>query len=150
MFVAGAVWAREQDARKFSAEDQGSAASCHNCIGAGGYEDHDGSWVKCSCQREQDAREPSEPVRVQIAGRRSGKHSALADMIVERASARGVRVEFVEPDGEPSDAEVLAALNAYYGDYMLRPKTSLDDFRPPRTAKDMRTALLAAQAVRRG
>lgn len=32
-------------------EDQGPAANCHLCVGAGGYEDHDGTWVQCSCQR---------------------------------------------------------------------------------------------------
>ncbi len=29
----------------------GPAASCHLCVGAGGYEDHEGQWVDCSCQR---------------------------------------------------------------------------------------------------
>lgn len=32
-------------------EDQGPAAGCHLCVGAGGREDHDGVWVECSCQR---------------------------------------------------------------------------------------------------
>ncbi|GAA1148027.1 hypothetical protein GCM10009651_35930 [Microbacterium natoriense] len=49
-----------------------------------------------------------------------------------------------EPQGEPSDAQVLAALNAYYADYMIRPNKSLDDVRPPRTVQDMRAALKAA------
>ena len=31
--------------------DQGPAANCAYCVGAGGYEDHDGTWVECSCQR---------------------------------------------------------------------------------------------------
>ncbi len=33
-------------------EDQGPAASCAYCVGAGGYEDHDGAWIECSCQRD--------------------------------------------------------------------------------------------------
>ncbi|QPL15097.1 hypothetical protein SEA_HAUNTER_55 [Microbacterium phage Haunter] len=33
------------------ADALGPAASCHLCVGAGGYEDYDGNWVECSCQR---------------------------------------------------------------------------------------------------
>lgn len=40
--------------------DQGAAASCHLCVGAGGYEDHDGEWVECSCQRLEPQGEPSD------------------------------------------------------------------------------------------
>jgi hypothetical protein len=43
-----------------SAEDQGPAASCHLCVGAGGHEDHDGEWVECSCQRREPQGEPSD------------------------------------------------------------------------------------------
>lgn len=31
--------------------EYGPAASCHLCVGAGGYEGFDGEWVECSCQR---------------------------------------------------------------------------------------------------
>lgn len=37
--------------RTVQGEDQGPAAGCAYCVGAGGFEDHDGEWVKCSCQR---------------------------------------------------------------------------------------------------
>lgn len=46
-----------------SVEDQGPAASCHLCVGAGGYEDHDGLWVECSCQRAEPQVEPSDALR---------------------------------------------------------------------------------------
>lgn len=49
-----------------------------------------------------------------------------------------------EPQGEPSDAQVLAALNAYYADYMIGPNKSLGEVRPLRTVQDMRAALRAA------
>lgn len=53
-----------------------------------------------------------------------------------------------EPQGEPSDAQVLAALNAYYADYMVGPNRSLDEVRPPRMVQDMRAALRAAGGAR--
>lgn len=40
-------------------EDMGPAANCHLCVGAGGYEDHEGEWVECSCQRPTQG-EPSD------------------------------------------------------------------------------------------
>jgi len=36
----------------------GPAAGCAYCVGAGGYEDYDGEWRECSCQRSN--REPSD------------------------------------------------------------------------------------------
>lgn len=101
-------------------------------------------------------RGPIEPVHVQIAARKGGKHSALADMIVERANAKGVRVEFVTPDQEPSDAEVLAALNAR--ELSVRERSGSARYFNPApdlslfdegTVADTRAALIAAQEVRR-
>ena len=40
-------------------DEQGPAANCHLCVGAGGYEDYDGEWVECSCQRQPQG-EPSD------------------------------------------------------------------------------------------
>lgn len=48
-------WASEQAE---AIDRMGPAARCHLCVGAGGYEDHDGQWVECSCQRPD--REPSD------------------------------------------------------------------------------------------
>jgi len=42
------------DATEPPSEDMGPAASCHLCVGAGGYEDYDGGWVGCSCQRTRE------------------------------------------------------------------------------------------------
>ena len=39
------------DATEPPSEDVGPAASCHLCVGAGGYEDYGGEWAECSCQR---------------------------------------------------------------------------------------------------
>lgn len=41
-------------------EDMGPAASCHLCVGAGGYEDYDGEWVDCSCQLHSSDRTTKE------------------------------------------------------------------------------------------
>lgn len=41
-------------------EDMGAAANCHLCVGAGGYENHGGGWVLCSCQRAEPQGEPSD------------------------------------------------------------------------------------------
>lgn len=54
-FEKGAVWASEQAE---AIDRMGPAAGCHLCFGAGGYPDHHGQWVECSCQRPD--REPSE------------------------------------------------------------------------------------------
>lgn len=73
-------------------EDTGAAANCHLCVGAGGYEDHDGEWIECSCQRK-----PQEWIPDMPKGERVGY-------------SEGSRLP--EPQGEPSDAQVGAAMNA--------------------------------------
>lgn len=64
MFVAGAVWASEQAE---GSDRMGPAAYCHLCAVAGGYPDHHGQWVECSCQRAD--REPSD-AEVEAAARK--------------------------------------------------------------------------------
>lgn len=54
-FVLGAKWAADHAE---AIDRMGPAAGCHLCVGAGGYEDHGGEWVECSCQ--QANREPSD------------------------------------------------------------------------------------------
>lgn len=75
---------------------------------------------------------------------------AMIDSMLAQANERGIRVEVVYPQGEPTDAQVLAALNAYYADYMIGPNKSLSEVRPPRTVHDMRAALRAAAATQTG
>lgn len=58
--ILSAVGFRRTDVPDPSAEGQGPAASCHLCVGAGGYEGHDGGWVECSCQRREPQGEPSD------------------------------------------------------------------------------------------
>lgn len=41
-------------------QDQGPAANCAYCVGAGGYEEHDGSWVPCTCQYPESRNEQEE------------------------------------------------------------------------------------------
>lgn len=43
-----------------------------------------------------------------------------------------------------ANPQEVAALNAYYADYMIGPNKSLSEVRPPRTVHDMRAALRAA------
>src|SRR5690606_11309232 len=47
-FIDGAIWASEQAE---AIDRMGPAAGCAYCVGAGGYEDYDGEWRECSCQR---------------------------------------------------------------------------------------------------
>lgn len=59
--LASGVWGfRHTEVPEPTAEDQGPAANCAYCVGAGGYEDHDGTWVECSCQRPEPQGEPSD------------------------------------------------------------------------------------------
>lgn len=94
--------------------------------------------------------EPSDAPTVQLAARKGGKSRVLTDQLLSQANEHGIHVEVTYPQSEPSDAQVLAALNAYYADYMIRPNKSLDDVRPPRTVQDMRAALRAAFSLREG
>lgn len=41
-------------------QDRGPAANCPYCVGAGGYEDHDGSWATCTCQYPESRNEQEE------------------------------------------------------------------------------------------
>lgn len=56
----------------------GPAAGCAYCVGAGGYEDYDGEWRECSCQRAD--REPS-------------------DAAVEAAARAMAHADVTNPDG---------------------------------------------------
>lgn len=79
-------------------EDMGPAANCHLCVGAGGYEDHDGEWIECSCQRKSQEWIPDMP-----RGERIGY-------------SEGSRLP--EPQGEPSDALTARAKAQVIADAM--------------------------------
>lgn len=50
---------RAEEREKYDrGEDQGPAANCHLCVGAGGYEDYDGEWRDCSCQLDTPSGTP--------------------------------------------------------------------------------------------
>lgn len=116
-----------------STEDQGPAASCHLCVGAGGHEGYDGEWIECSCRRQPqgeptddghlitdcehgvnslydrcapcEAAEHGEPTPVTLHARAAGKTQALIESLLAQANERGIRVEVVYPQGEPTDAQ---------------------------------------------
>lgn len=45
----------------------GPAAGCAYCVGAGGYEDYDGEWCECSCQRsDRGSSETEELARLRL------------------------------------------------------------------------------------
>lgn len=92
----------------------------------------------CRCVQARTPEPQSEPTdapTAQLLARKGGKTQALIDSMLAQANERGIRVEIVYPQGEPTDAEVEAARLAYvksWGDPQL--------FR-------MRAALRAAAAV---
>lgn len=53
--------------------------------------------------------EPSDTPTMQVVARRGGKSQALIESLLAQANERGIRVEVVYPQGEPSDA-IRAAL----------------------------------------
>lgn len=66
-FVSGAEWERnhsvlrpQADLSDAEIERMGPAAGCAYCVGAGGYEDHGGGWVECSCRVAEPQGEPSD------------------------------------------------------------------------------------------
>lgn len=59
--------------------------------------------------------EPSAAPTVQFFARRAGKSQALIESMLEQANERGIRVEVVYPQVEPSDAQVDAAGDLLYG-----------------------------------
>lgn len=60
-----------------------------------------------------------EPAHVQVATRRSGKNTALADAIMERATAQGIRVEFVYPS--PTREQIDRAVGRVVADASNHP-----------------------------
>jgi hypothetical protein len=57
--------------------------------------------------------EPTDAPTVQLVARRGGKTRALIDSMLAQANERGIHVEVVYPQGEPTDAEVEAAWRTY-------------------------------------
>ncbi|WDH77899.1 hypothetical protein PTQ19_10235 [Microbacterium esteraromaticum] len=55
--------------------------------------------------RETQA-EPADPPTVQLMARKGGKTQALIDSMLGQANERGIRVEVVYPQAEPTDAQV--------------------------------------------
>src|SRR5690606_18321612 len=79
-----------------------SPVSCKKCdrylfIGA------DGEWQHVGGQGPQG--EPPNAPTVRLMARKGGKTQALIDSMLAQANERGIRVEVVHPQGEPTDAE---------------------------------------------
>ena len=56
----------------------------------------------------------TEPPTIQFSARRIGKSQALIDSMLAQANERGIRVEVVYPQAEPTDAQVQAAIQGRY------------------------------------
>ncbi|WP_404474817.1 hypothetical protein [Microbacterium aerolatum] len=89
--------------------------------------------------------EPSDAPTVHFMARQGGKSQALVDQMLAQANERGVRVEVVYPQGEPSDVALLAAANAYM--HYKPPYDDLSAF-SAEFLDDMRAALRAAYKAR--
>ena len=87
-----------------------------------------GKWICGKCAREvaqgvDDGQIPehhrtchkraqTEPTDIQFAARRSGKSQALIDSMLAQANERGIRVEVVYPQTEPTDAQIEAVADS--------------------------------------
>lgn len=89
--------------------------------------------------------ESSEAPTLHFAARQGGKSQALIDQMLAQANERGIRVEVVYLQGEPSDAQVGAAMHAverYYASQGIASQADSVDYQA------MRAALRAAGGVR--
>ncbi len=84
-----------------------------------------------------------EPTPVRFVARQGGKTQAVIESMLAQANESGIRVEVVYPQGEPTDAQVLAALNSFYQHEWTG---HMSDWSTP-NRQAMRRALRAAAAV---
>ena len=139
-------------------EDMGPAANCHLCVGAGGYEDHDGEWIECSCQRKPQQWIPDMPRGERIGysevSRLPERRGEPSDPTHDARDAAGVSIDQAREiaasrrvQAEPSDAQVEAAARAILPDDLFPWETAApawQDYARRRAA----AALRAAQEAR--
>lgn len=88
-----------------------------------------------------------EPTPVRFVARQGGKAQSTIDVLLAQANEHGIRVEVVYPQGEPTDAEVLVALDEFYRE--APGKNTLSNYSTT-GVEAMRRALRAAAATQEG
>lgn len=102
---------------------------------------HECSWACGVNKYGADEHAQTEPTAILFSARQGGKSQALIDSMLAQANERGIRVEVVYPQSEPTDAQVNAALLGYFPEVSGDPE--LQDW-GKRTRERMRAALKAA------
>lgn len=69
---------------------------------------------RCAVHKPEPQGEPTDAPTVQLMARRGGKTQALIESMLAQANERGIRVEVIHTQTEPTDAAVKAALDAWY------------------------------------
>lgn len=103
-------------------------------------------WLRVLARRPVQV-EPTDAPTVQFMARKGGKVQALIDSLLAQANERGIHIEVVYPQGEPTDTDLLAASNAYM--HYRPPYDDLSAF-SVEFLEDMRAALRAAFVAEQG